>query len=781
MVSRVLFRKLRRDVWRQRTQFAAVVVVVAIGVAVFVAATDAYRNLNDSFATAYEQQRLPDVVVTGPIAPSLVTPILRLPGDPFIAVRTQSDVGARIKDHALLARVVSIPANGQPTVSRIDVRSGRLPGPGEVLVEQHLADHFGLAPGSTIELRGSDGWRTVTVSGSGLSSEYFWPARSQQELMTSPEQFGVAFAPEHLARELDPSAQRSLVVYAGDRGHVDELVKATTELARSHGLIVTLRSDQPSFVALDQDVQTFGEFANLLPLLFLIAGVLGAFTLLSRMVSAQRAIIGTLSANGMAPRTLRRHYLAFGLAAGTAAIVPGLIGGILLGSWFTTRYTDALGLPLHTTSLHPTTLIVAACASMLATAFAAWGPARVAARTTPAAAMRLTPPGHGHRSVFERVVPPMRRLPARWRMVVRGLGRNRRRAGFTIVGVGVSLSLVLVFAGLRDTVANVLDRQYGQVDRSDGQLIAAPGLTDRVIEVARSDEAVIAAEPFARLSVALIADDHRFDTLIVGLPADTAMHSFVDASGRQMALAPNGGLLLGRGLAKLLSVGTGEPVSVTAPDGTRFTEPVVGFVDEPLTATAYIALGHLESLLGPSVATGALIQLARGVDRDEAAHRLGGLPGVVAYVDNAAVEATMRDAFGIMNVLVGIMLTFAIVMAIALLFNAMSANVAERAVELGTLNAAGMPRGILGRLVAAENLLLTVIGILIGLVGGTLLAQWFMSNYENLGYRWELRMQTSTIVVVVLAVVAASIISQLPVMRRLRHIDVATIVRERSL
>ncbi|HET8527189.1 MAG TPA: FtsX-like permease family protein [Actinomycetota bacterium] len=780
-MSPILFRKLRRDVWRQRMQFAAVVVVVAIGVTVFVAATDAYRNLNDSFATAYERQRLPDVVVTGQTAPSLAASVSRLPGDPSITVRTQGEIGARIGQHSLLARIVGIPAGGQPAVSRIAVRSGRLPGPGEVLVEQHLADHFGLSPGSTIALLGPDGWRTVTVSGSGLSSEYLWPARSQQELMTSPEQFGVAFAPERLARELDPSAQNQLVVYAGDREQVDNLVTETTRLARGRGLVVTLRSDLPSYVALDQDVQTFGEFANLLPLLFLVAGMLGAFILLSRMVSAQRAIIGTLSANGMAPRTLRRHYLGFGVAAGAAAIPPGLIGGVLLGVWFTTRYTDALGLPLHTTSLHPRTLILAACASIITTSFAAWGPARVAARTTPAAAMRTTPPGRGRRSIFERLVPPLRRLPARWRMVVRGLGRNRRRAGFTIVGVAVSLSLVLVFAGLRDTVANVLDRQYGQIDRSDGQLIAAPGLADRVIEEARSDEAVIAAEPFARVGAALTAGDHRFDTLIVGLPAGSAMHRFLDMDGRQIELAPEGGLLLGRGLTRLLSVGVGGSVTVTVADGTRFIEPVVGTVDEPLTATAYVALGHLESLLGRSVVTGAFIKLAPGVDRDQVAHHLGGLPGVAAYVDNAAAEATMRDAFGLMDVLVGVMLTFAIVMAIALLFNAMSANVAERSVELGTLNAAGMPRGILGRLVAAENLLLTVIGTLIGLVSGTLLARWFMSNYENLGYRWELRMQVSTIIVVVLAFIAASVLSQLPVRRRLRHIDVAMIVRERSL
>ncbi len=159
----------------------------------------------------------------------------------------------------------------------------------------------------------------------------------------------------------------------------------------------------------------------------------------------------------------------------------------------------------------------------------------------------------------------------------------------------------------------------------------------------------------------------------------------------------------------------------------------------------------------------------------------GWLPGAAAYFDNAALEATLRDAFAIMDVLVGMMLLFAIVMAVALLYNAMSANLAERSVELGTLHAAGMSRGVLGRLVATENLLLTAIGIPIGLVAGIGLARWFMSNYENLGYRWELRIQTSTVVLVCLSVFAAAVVAQWSTWRGLRRINVATIVRERSL
>jgi putative ABC transport system permease protein len=782
MVSRVLRRKLRRDIWRQRGQFAAVAVVVALGVAVFVAASDAYRNLGASFARAYTTQRLPDVVLTGPAADALAAQVAGLPGRPLVAARTQADIGARIAGHSLLTRVVAIPERAQPPVASLVVRSGRLPGVGEVLVEQHLADRFGLRQGDRIELYGPNGWSAVQVAGSGLSTEYFWPARSRQETFTSPELFGVVFAPPPVTSAITPNAERQLALYAQDRSQSPALIAAATGLARTNDLVVTTRSEQPSYVALDQDVKTFGTFAKLLPVLFLAAAVLGAFILLSRLVFAQRAVIGTLTANGISPRTLRHHYLSFGLVAGAAGALPGTIGGWALGGWLTTQYTSALGLPLHVTALHPATLAAGAAVGMAAAALAAWGPARAAARTAPAEAMRTAPAGAGRRSVLERILPGIRRLPTRWRMVLRGLTRNRRRAGFTIAGVAISLTLVLVFAGLRDTITTVLDRQFGTIDRADGQLYATSGAATTLLAAARADSSVARAEPFSRLDATLSVGSRRYNTLLVALPPSTTLHQFIAPGGRHLSLPASGGVLLAQGLRNTLAIRTGDSVTITlAADGTRLTEPVAGFVDEPMTAVAYTSIDHLDSALGHPTAVGALIQLSPGADRRAAAGRLGALAGAAAYLDNAAVEATMRDAFAIMNVLVAIMLAFAVIMAAALLFNAMSANLAERTVELGTLTAAGLSRRILARLVAAENLLLTVLGLPLGLAAGTLLARWFMSTYQTEGYRWTLRMQPATFLIVTAAVLAASVLSQLLVLRGVRRIDVAHVVRERSL
>lgn len=769
MVSRVLPRKLRRDLWRQRWQFAAVTLVIAIGVAVYVGATDAYRNLGESFDQAYATQRLPDAVVSGPGAANLST--AGLPGRPQVTVRQQGDVGIRVHGHTLLGRAVGIPAAHQAAVARLALRSGDPPGTGQLVVEQHLADHYGLRPGDTIELRGPSGWRTVRVAGSALSTEYFWPARSPQEVMTTPEHFGVVFVPDGDVAGIVTEPVDQVLLYADDRAAAGALVTSAARLAAAHGLLFASREEQPSYRALREDVAAVGNFANLLPWVFLAAAVLGTYVLLSRLVTAQRAVIGTLVANGLSPGTLRRHYLGYGIAAGVAGAIPGLVGGYVLGSWFTTAYTSALGLPLDVTGLHPASLLVGTAAAVAAAAVAAWVPARAAARMHPAEAMRTAPPaGRGRRSVLERLIPPLRRAPARWRMTLRAVTRNRRRTILTVTGVAVSVSLVLVFAGMRDTVSSVIDRQFGQVERQNAEVTAAPGAAAAALASARSDRDVTAAEPVGRYDIEITAGDRRYETLLVALPRRTTMHDFGAAGG-----LPASGVVLAEGLRETLAVSVGDRVEVRLVEsGRRVTERVTGFVAEPMTAVAYTSLDGLG-------ATGALLRLRPGTDERALSDRLTADSAVVAYLSTGSLETTMREAFSLYDTLVGLMLTFAALMAAALLFNALSANLAERLGELGTLRAAGMGAGVLARLIATENLVLAVLGIPVGLAAGTLLAGWFMSTYETQGYHWNLDMSPTTPLLVAAGVLTAALVAQLPAVRAVRHLDVARIVRERSL
>jgi putative ABC transport system permease protein len=778
MVSTVMLRKLCRDLWRRRWQVVASAVVIAIGIAVFVAGTSAYANLKQTVDRTYSAQLLPDAVITGTGVSGLRDDAQRLPGGPVVELRRQGDVGIRIDGHTLYGRALSVPVGAEPAVSLLDMRSGDLPQRGAVALEEHFAEHYGLGRGDTVELLGRGGWQPTPISGSAVSTEYLWPARSQREIVSTPEHFGVVFMTVPDFSQLVTDPQDQLLLYARDRAGAAALVAAASELATARGLVFTSRDQQPSYLRVRADVDSLGAFGAALPWVFLVAAMGGTSVLLSRLVSAQRAVIGTLTANGLSGPRVRGHYLAYGIAVGVAGVAVGLVGGVALAAWFTSRYTRAIGLPALVTAAQPVSLIIGAVSGMGAAVLAAWVPARAAAAMSPAEAMRMSPPGaRGGVSVIELLVPPLRRLPARWRMAVRGMTRNRRRALLTIVGVAIAVCLVMVFAGLRDTVNRFIDRQYGGIELQDAQVITTIGAADRIVAALRTDPRITGAEPFTRREVTVEAADSRSDTVLIAQPRSTQMHRFTDAgSVREL---PVDGVLLGRGLAAMLGTAVGDLITITdSQKAFRIQERVAGFVDEPTSPVVYIDIDKTAGLAPP---TGVMLKVRPDAGRDEVTRAVSALPGVVAYLSTDSIAATMRRNFALFNALIGLMQVFAAVMAAALLYNTMSANVGERSGELATLQAAGVGVGRLGRLVAAENLVLVVLGLPIGLPVGVLVAQEIMSAYVTEGYRWHLDMGAATPLIVAAGILFGALLAQIPAFLAIRRLDVAQVAREHSL
>ena len=132
-MTRILRRKVRRDLWRHRWQFLAATVVLGIGVAVFVGATNAYEDLRQSLDRTYAEQLLPDVVISGPGVVGLYDAARSLPGNPVVQLRQQADVSIRVNGRTLFGRAIGVPVATQPAVSKLALQSGDLPTTGSVV------------------------------------------------------------------------------------------------------------------------------------------------------------------------------------------------------------------------------------------------------------------------------------------------------------------------------------------------------------------------------------------------------------------------------------------------------------------------------------------------------------------------------------------------------------------------------------------------------------------------------------------------------------------------
>lgn len=785
---RTLRTKLRRDIRRQRGAFIAITLTIFLGVTLFAATFDAFRNLDSSYNRAFSKYRFANLTVTGGDVGRFVALAGADHGVAALQQRTQVDLPFRVKRDKLLGRVVGMPPDHQPGVNRVEVEKGAYLSRGDpagVLVEKHMADSFDLGPGDRVTITGAAGPRSVQVLGVVASPEYFWPARNRQEAFSGPKDFGVVFASQGLAAELagSPRPNQAAVYYRGGDpdGRLTDRLSATAE--RLGAADVFTRAQQPSNSALQQDLTGFQEMAILFPLLFLTAAAMATGILMRRLVTAQRPIIGMLRACGYERGQLVRHYLSFGVAAGLIGAVLGTVAGIALGAAWTGLYTSELSIPLSVVKLRPFTILVGLVFGLATGAAAAAAPAALAARVAPAEAMRRFSPLHGGRpSLVERLVPPLRRLPVRWRMALRAIGRNPRRAASTVIGVVLALVLIFSFWVMIDSAQLLIDHQYHDVERQDAQLVFRGPIARQQLRRVERVPGVARVEPAVKVPVSLRANGRRYQTALIGLRRGTRMHGFYLEGGGRTRL-PASGLLAGQFVGSRLDLQPGQKLTLTVP-GTaiRLRPQVRDFVDEPLGAFVYSSLAGIRAVADADLAVGnsVFVDYGDGVDRDRMRRALSALPGVAAFVDSQALLDYMNQYLGLYYLIIGLMVLFGGAMAFALLYNVIQANLAERAVEVATLRAAGTPFAVLARMITLENVLIVAIGILPGLFVGYELARLFMQQFSYDWFTFEVQARDSTFVLAAAAIVVVALLSQLPGLRAVKRLDVANVVRERS-
>lgn len=785
---RTLRTKARRDVRRQRAAFAAIVLTIFLGVTLFGATYDAFLNLKSSYARAFTEYRFADLTVTGGRIGAFAGSARDLPGVEAVQTRTQADLPIRVGRDKFLGRVVGMPASGEPAVNRLALLDGARLDPGRprgVLVAEHMAEAFHLAPGDRIALTGAGGPLRVPVQGIVSSPEYFWPARSRQEAFSAPKDFGVVFAAERFAQSLAGSARpnQAVVYYRDGEPDADLTARLSAQAERLGASDVLTRAEQPSNSALQQDVTSFEQFAVLFPLLFLTAAALATGVLMRRLVASQRPIIGMLRACGYSRRQLVGHYLSFGVGAGLAGSVLGALAGLGLARVWTGLYTDQLSIPLTVVEVRPLTILAGLAFGIGAGALAAAAPAAIAASVPPAEAMRrYAPARRGGMSLPERLLPPLRRLPVRWRMALRSIGRNPRRAVSTVIGVVLALVLVLSFWVMIDSATLLIRHQYEDVERQDAQLVYRRPVSPAELDRVRRVPGVARVEPAAEIPVSLQANGRRYQTALIALERETRMHGFYLQGDGETSL-PAAGLLVGSFVSKRLDLAEGEGVTVSEPrSGARIEAPVAGVLDEPLGGYAYASLEALRALAGGRLGLGnsVFVRYEDGVDREAMRRRLSALPGVAAFADSKALLDYVNEYLGLYYLMIGLMVLFGGAMAFALLYNVIQSNLAERAVEVATLRAAGMPFSTLARMITTENVIVAAIGI----VPGCLIAYWvaklYMGQFSTDWFSFGVRTHPSTFLISSLAILAVALLSELPGLRAVKRLDVAAVVRERS-
>jgi len=749
-VSRVLLRKLRRDLLSHKIALAALLVIIAIGVGCYAGMAGVYRDMEGARRRYYTGYRLAHFSVDLKRAPEwAVRALERLPN--VRAVRGRVNLAVRVslpnEPHPISGIAIGMPVDRRPVLNDVLLRSGAwFSGRRreEVILNEAFARVHGLVPGSRIRAVFLDGEHDLLVVGTALSPEFVYVMPPGGGLAPDPARTGVLYLPEDfLRRTCDLEGAWNQVVglaHDASRPALERTLRLIEERLDAFGVTNTTPiQEQPSARFLRDELDGLKITARVIPAVFLGVAALVLNILMGRMVAQQRAVIGTLRALGYSAGALLRHYLGFGLIVGAAG---GLLG-LGFGWWIQARmldiYREFYVLPDFTRHFYPGVHAVGFAVSLVFAVGGTLKAVRTAARLHPAEAMRPPPPERGGRVPVERIPWLWRRLSFGGKMVLRTVFRNPFRSA---VGVGASfISTTLIFGVLSNVAAldHLMTYEFARVMHQDVTLSLRDPAGRRGVSEAARFPRVTGVEAQLAVVCDLAHGPRRRRVAVSGLVRDHRLITPLDARGRPIVV-PDEGLVLTRKLAEVLAVRVGDTVRLRPLIGERreAAAPVVGVVESYLGLSAYADIAYLSRLLGE--AWSANVLLATGPVGEAPEPFLAALrrrPVIIGLGERERALSQMRATFGeTMGTMIAVMVLFAGMIAFGSVLNAALVSLSERQREVGTLRVLGYGPGRVARIFSAESALLNGVGIVLGLAGGVGFAHLISRAYDTELYRF---------------------------------------------
>jgi len=340
---RTLDRKALRDVAQMRSQLAAIALVLACGLGLFLGMRTTMHSLDAARARYYAQERFADVFATLKRAPEAVAEQIRaIPGVDRLQTRVVAGVTLDVPGmrEAVSGRLVSIPDRGSPVLNDVRLRKGRMPALGqrsEVLVSEAFANAHGLVPGDRLGAVIRGRWESLRVAGIALSPEYTY-ALGPGTLFPDDRRFGVLWMRrEALASAFDMDGAFNDVSLRLTRGaSLDAVLEQVDDvLERFGGTGAIERADQPSAFFVDNELQQLRSFGTVIPVVFLLVAAFLLHIVVGRIIAGQRGQIAALKALGYRDREVGVHY-----AKQVGAVVAlGALLGFSLAGWLGSSMT----------------------------------------------------------------------------------------------------------------------------------------------------------------------------------------------------------------------------------------------------------------------------------------------------------------------------------------------------------------------------------------------------------------------------------------------------------
>ncbi len=366
------------------------------------------------------------------------------------------------------------------------------------------------------------------------------------------------------------------------------------------------------------------------------------------------------------------------------------------------------------------------------------------------------------KQIFVERLPFWKKISFLNKVTIRNIFRYRQRLAMMLIGIGGCTALLLTGFGLRDSISNIVNYQFENVTKYDISVYFREEPSERQQEkfrqtVERDAENMM----FYHQSSVELDFDNRVKEIYL-LSGGDELAGFIDfhKGDNRLSMPGKDQVLLSSGVAENLGIREGDELILRNGDLEELHLTVSGVYDNHIYNYAIVSTETIAGQWGkePEYQM-AFVRMKDGAD----VHALGAAISDLSYVMNVSVSedlaATVSRMMEAMDLVVWVIVFCAGLLAVTVLYNLTNININERIREIATIKVLGFNASETAAYVFKENLALTVVGALLGLVFGKLLLifvmsqikidmVWFTVLAEPISYVWSISLTLLSALVV---------------------------------
>lgn len=515
-----------------------------------------------------------------------------------------------------------------------------------------------------------------------------------------------------------------------------EIAKAEEDLAKLERpkQYVLGRDTNVGYVCFESDSNIVNRISDVFPVFFFLVAALVCMTTMSRMIEEQRTQIGTLKALGYSRRTIMGKYMFYSGSAAVTGCVVGFVIGILLFPYIIwVCYGMMYNMGKFCFVFDWKMALLSLTVALLCSVGVTWYCCRKELNEVAAQLMRPKTPQAGKRIFLERIPFIWKHLKFLQKVSVRNVFRYKKRFLMMVLGISGCTALIIAGFGINDSVSNVVTHQYEEISVYDMSVTLQDAYADEL-------EKILNRTLKDKVSSYNVVLEENMDlqlekgvkSISLVVPKDTEnMSAYVDLhtlDGEKIPYPQKGEAVISHRLNLDYGYQVGDVIEIQDSEFRSIQVTVSGIMQNFVGNYVYIHPETYKEQVGKEASYKTLyVNLLDSpfVDAHEVSASLMKLDEVTAVSVSADTMERFDSMMASIDYIVLLVILCAAALAFIVIYNLTNINITERVREIATIKVLGFYKNETAAYVFRENILLTVMGSVVGIGLGKLL-HWFI-------------------------------------------------------